>query len=361
MEVAPRMSIVLEAVTKRFTSGGTPAVSDVSFEAPRGAITAVLGPSGAGKSTVLRIVAGLEAPDSGRVLIDGEDCARVPVRKRGVGLVFQHYALFRHMTVRENVAFGLSVRRVPRKEVAARVAELLQLVQLEHLADRYPAQLSGGQRQRIAFARALAVRPRVLLLDEPFGALDAAVRRELREWLAQLHAGMGVTTLLVTHDQEEALELAEHVVLMFDGRIAQSGPPGEVYDHPASPLVASFLGGANLHTAPVYSGRADFNFGALALPAPAWARDGELLQVFVRPHDLKLRRVRGMHPGLAVARVERVKRIGGYVRISLALPGGESLTVESPRSEIDELGFAPGEPVLVDLRAARPFTEHTAP
>src|SRR6266852_2225021 len=343
MEVAPRMSIVLEAVTKRFTSGGTPAVSDVSFEAPRGAITAVLGPSGAGKSTVLRIVAGLEAPDSGRVLIDGQDCAHVPVRKRGVGLVFQHYALFRHMTVRENVAFGLSVRRVPRKEVAARVAELLQLVQLEHLADRYPAQLSGGQRQRIAFARALAVRPRVLLLDEPFGALDAAVRRELREWLEQLHAGMGVTTLLVTHDQEEALELAE-----------------EVYDHPASPLVASFLGGANLLTAPVFSGRADFNFGALALPAPAWARDGELLQVFVRPHDLKLRRVRGMHPGLAVARVERVKRIGGYVRISLALPGGESLTVESPRSEIDELGVAPGEPVLVDLRAARPFTEHTA-
>ena len=352
------MSIVLQAVTKRFTSAGTPAVADVSFEAPRGAITAVLGPSGAGKSTVLRLVAGLEAPDSGKVIIDGEDCARVPVQKRGVGLVFQHYALFRHMTVRENVAFGLSVRHVPRKEIAARVSELLQLVQLEHLADRYPAQLSGGQRQRIAFARALAVRPRVLLLDEPFGALDAAVRRELREWLEQLHAGMGVTTLLVTHDQEEALELAEHVVIMFDGRIAQSGPPGEVYDHPASPVVASFLGGANLLTAPVFSGRADF--GPLAVSAPDSARDGELLQVFVRPHDLKLRRVRGKHPGLAVARVERVKRIGGYVRISLALPGGEALTVESPRAEIDELGVVAGEPVLVDLRAARPFTEHTA-
>jgi sulfate transport system ATP-binding protein len=260
------------------------------------------------------------------------------------------------MTVRENVAFGLSVRHVPRKEIAARVLELLQLVQLEHLGDRYPAQLSGGQRQRIAFARALAVRPRVLLLDEPFGALDTSVRRELRDWLEQLHAGMGVTTLLVTHDQEEALELAEHVVIMFDGRIAQSGPPGEVYDHPASPEVASFLGGANLLTAPVFSGRADF--GAVAVPAPDSARDGELLQVFVRPHDLKLRRVRGKHPGLAVARIERVKRIGGYVRISLALPGGESLTVESPRSEIDELGVAAGEPVLVDLRAARPFTEH---
>ena len=200
------------------------------------------------------------------------------------------------------------------------------------------------------------MRPRVLLLDEPFGALDASVRRELRDWLEQLHAGMGVTTLLVTHDQEEALELAEHVVLMFDGRIAQSGPPGEVYDHPASPMVASFLGGANLLTAPVFSGRADF--GAVEVPAPDSARDGELLQVFVRPHDLKLRRVRGKHPGLAVARIERVKRIGGYVRISLALPGGESLTVESPRSEIDELGVAAGEPVLVDLRAARPFTEH---
>src|SRR6267143_1158490 len=322
------MSIVLQSVTKRFTAAGTPAVADVSFEAPRGAITAVLGPSGAGKSTVLRIVAGLEAPDSGKVLIDGEDCARLPVRKRGVGLVFQHYALFRHMTVAENVAFGLSVRHVPRKQIAARVLELLQLVQLEHLADRYPAQLSGGQRQRIAFARALAVRPRVLLLDEPFGALDTAVRREL----------------------------PEHVVIMFDGRIAQSGPPGEVYDHPASPVVASFLGGANLLTAPVFSGRADF--GPLAVSAPDSARDGELLQVFVRPHDLKLRRVRGKHPGLAVARIERVKRIGGYVRISLALPGGESLTVESPRSEIDELGVAAGEPVLVDLRAARPFTEH---
>jgi len=186
--------------------------------------------------------------------------------------------------------------------------------------------------------------------EEPFRT------EELRDWLEQLHAGMGVTTLLVTHDQEEALELAEHVVVMFDGRIAQSGPPGEVYDHPASPKVASFLGGANLLTAPVFSGRADF--GAVEVPAPDSARDGELLQVFVRPHDLKLRRVRAKHPGLAVARIERVKRIGGYVRISLALPGGESLTVESPRSEIDELGVAAGEPVLVDLRAARPFAEH---
>jgi sulfate transport system ATP-binding protein len=350
------MSIALQAVTKRFTSAGTPAVADVSFEAPRGAITAVLGPSGAGKSTVLRLVAGLEVPDFGKILIDGEDCAHVPVQKRGIGLVFQNYALFRHMTVAENVAFGLSVRHVPRKQVTARVTELLQLVQLERLADRYPAQLSGGQRQRIAFARALAVRPRVLLLDEPFGALDANVRRELRDWLEQLHAGMGVTTLLVTHDQEEALELAQHVVLMFDGRIAQSGPPGEVYDRPASPKVASFLGGANLLTAPVFSGRADF--GAVEVAAPHSARDGELLQVFVRPHDLKLRRVRGKHPGLAVARIERVKRIGGYVRISLALPGGEVLTVESPRSEIDALGVVAGEPVLVDLRAARPFAEH---
>src|SRR5216683_3075921 len=258
MEVAPRMSIVLEAVTKRFTSGGTPAVSDVSFEAPRGAITAVLGPSGAGKSTVLRIVAGLEAPDSGRVLIDGQDCAHVPVRKRGVGLVFQHYALFRHMTVRENVAFGLSVRRVPRKEVAARVAELLQLVQLEHLADRYPAQLSGGQRQRIAFARALAVRPRVLLLDEPFGALDAEVRKDLRRWLREIHERTGHTTVFVTHDQDEALELSDRVAVLNRGRIEQIASPDEVYERPATPFVFGFIGHSNQVDVTVAQGRARF-------------------------------------------------------------------------------------------------------
>jgi sulfate transport system ATP-binding protein len=347
MEVGPGMSVVLQGVTKRFTVAGTPAVSRVSFEAPRGAVTALLGPSGAGKSTVLRLVAGLEAPDEGRILIEGEDCSRVPVQKRGVGLVFQSYALFEHMTVRENVAFGLSVRKRPREEIVERVGELLELVQLEALAARYPAQLSGGQRQRVAFARALAVRPKVLLLDEPFGALDAQVRRELREWLDQLHADTGVTTLLVTHDQAEALELAEHVVVMFDGHVAQAGSPEDVYDRPLSPRIASFVGGANLLQAPARAGHV--------------ARGREAAQMFVRPHDVKLGSANGNEPGFATARIDRMKRIGGTVRLSLTLEGGEAVTMEASASAVEALGAGDGDLVSVDLRAARLFGTHGRP
>jgi sulfate transport system ATP-binding protein len=346
------MSVRFQNVTKRFTLAGTPAVSDVSFEAPKGAVTAILGPSGAGKSTVLRLAAGLEFPDSGSISIEGADCSDVPIQKRGIGLVFQNYALFRHMTVRENIAFGLKVRRMPRRDVADRVTELLGVVQLEGLGDRYPGQLSGGQQQRVAFARALAVQPKVLLLDEPFGALDVRVRRELREWLDEFHGETGVTTLLVTHDQSDALELAEHVVVMFDGRVAQAGPPHEIYDHPETPLVASFVGGANLLTARVRSG--SVRLDSISVPAPA-AEEGELVQVFVRPHDVELRRASPESPDVSLALVERLKRIGGYVRVSLLLRGGENLTVESSMRDFELLAVGPGDRVLVDLKAAKLF------
>ena len=238
------MSIEIRSLTRRFERGGTPAVEGVSFTAPQGQITALLGPSGAGKSTILRSVAGLESPDAGQLFIAGEEVTQVPVQQRGVGLVFQSYALFRHLTVRENVGFGLSVRHRPRREIDARVDELLALVELERLEGRYPSQLSGGERQRVAFARALAPRPRVLLLDEPFAALDARVRRELRGWLRKLHEETHLTTLLVTHDQDEAQELADHVVVLLGGKLIQSGTPEETWRHPRTPEVAALLTGS---------------------------------------------------------------------------------------------------------------------
>ncbi len=235
------MSVVVTDLRRRFTKDGPPAVAGVSFIAPTGGITAILGPSGAGKSTVLRLIAGLEEPDAGRVILHGEDVTDTPVQKRGVGFVFQGYALFGHLSVRENVVFGLRVRGVPRKEAVARADELLQRVQMEGFADRRPAELSGGQRQRVAFARALAVNPRVLLLDEPFGALDAGVRLELGEWLLRLHDETGLTTLLVTHDQPEAFALAGHIVVLFAGKVAQAGTPTELRERPADERLASFL------------------------------------------------------------------------------------------------------------------------
>jgi sulfate transport system ATP-binding protein len=235
------LSVEVRNLARHFTDEGPPAVADVSFTAPTGAITAILGPSGAGKSTVLRIIAGLEEPDRGRVLLSDEDVTETPVQKRGVGFVFQGYALFGHLTVRENVAFGLRVRRVPRKEARAKADELLARVQLEGLGSRRPNELSGGQRQRVALARALAVNPRVLLLDEPFGALDAGVRLELGEWLLRLHDETGLTTLLVTHDQPEAFALASHLVVLFDGLVAQAGTPAELRAQPADERLAAFL------------------------------------------------------------------------------------------------------------------------
>lgn len=279
------MSIVVSGLTKRFATAGPPAVASVAFAAPSGRVTALVGPSGAGKSTVLRIIAGLEQPDEGSVELDGVDCTAAPVQKRGVGFVFQSFALFKHMTVAENVAFGLRIRRLSRREVARRVGELVTLVQLVGLATRYPAQLSGGQRQRVALARALAIQPRVLLLDEPFGSLDAPLRRELRAWLRCLHEQTRITTLLVTHDLEEAMELAHHMVVMHKGRVAQTGTPQDIFAAPATPFVASFVGARSILAGGDALGRAAA--GAFGAAAPRAARDGATVQSFVLREDVR--------------------------------------------------------------------------
>jgi len=347
------MSVIVEQVTKRFTATGTPAVSDVSFHAPSGAITTLLGPSGAGKSTLLRLIAGLELPDSGSVRIEGVDCTHLPVQQRGIGVVFQSYALFKHMTVRQNIAFGLETRRQPRADIEARVDEMLHLIQLEDLGNRYPSQLSGGQRQRVAFARALAIRPKLLLLDEPFGALDSRVRVELREWLQSLHERTGVTTLLVTHDQEEALEISQHVVVMSDGRVAQAGRPEDIYDRPSTPFVASFVGGTSMLRGHVRSGRAEV--GSLVVASAGTAREGAEVHAFVRPHDIKIAKPALGSNEPTTGRVERLKSVGGYVKVLLKLPTGETVTVEVPRAEFDDLGVVEGDCVQADVRMARVF------
>jgi sulfate transport system ATP-binding protein len=282
------ISVTVENVARAF--GETPALGGVSLEIAPGELVALLGPSGSGKTTLLRILAGLDFPDSGRVLFGGEDALSLPVQKRQIGFVFQQYALFRHMTVFDNVAFGLTVRpmrtRPPKAEIRDRVMDLLSLVQLDGYDKRYPAQLSGGQRQRVALARALAADPRVLLLDEPFGALDAQVRRDLRRWLRELHDRTGHTTVFVTHDQEEALELADRVVVIRDGKVEQVGTPDEIYDSPATPFVASFIGEANLIPTSLSAGRIHFEGEALAI-APSGVRDGKATMM-VRPHDFGL-------------------------------------------------------------------------
>ena len=308
------MSILVRNATRRF--GDFTAVEDVSVEIPGGSLTALLGPSGSGKSTLLRVIAGLERLDAGRVEIDGRDATDLPPQRRGVGFVFQHYAAFKHMTVRENVAFGLKVARRPKAEIRARVDELLELVQLPGLADRYPAQLSGGQRQRMALARSLAVQPSVLLLDEPFGALDARVRQELRAWLRHLHDEVHVTTVFVTHDQEEAMEVADRIVVMNAGRVEQVGGPRDVYEHPANAFVMGFVG-------PV-------------------TRLGELL---LRPHDVQVRRE--PNGTTSEAMVERLVHLGFEVRADLLLADGQRLQAQLSREDAEELELAQGEIVYV--------------
>jgi sulfate/thiosulfate transport system ATP-binding protein len=316
------MAIVARSVTKRF--GEFVALDDASIEVPAGSLTALLGPSGSGKSTLLRVIAGLERPEAGTVELDGVDVTRQAAQKRGVGFVFQHYAAFKHMTVRENVAFGLKVRKRPRAEVKKRVDELLELVQIAGWADHYPAQLSGGQRQRMALARALAVEPTVLLLDEPFGALDARVRKDLRAWLRRLHDEMHVTTIFVTHDQEEAMEIADQIVLMNHGRIEQAGGPRELYEEPANEFVMSFVGPVN-------------RFG----------------EAFVRPHDLELR----IEPNgeTTAGTVERVVHLGFEVRVELVLEDGRDIWAQVTREEAEELELAPGGSVHVRPRRTKVF------
>jgi len=350
------VGIIVRGLTKRFPEAHTPAVADVSFTAPAGKITTLLGPSGSGKSTVLRIIAGLEPPDAGSVRFGESDMTFVPVQKREVGMVFQNYALFKHMTVAGNIAFGMKLRKRPRAEVDQRVKELVGLVQLEGLEDRYPTQLSGGQKQRVAFARARAISPQVLLLDEPFGALDAKVRLELREWLHRFHERTPVTTLLVTHDQEEAMELSEHVVVMHEGRVEQAGSAHEIYDRPATPFVASFVGGANVLRGRVQAGRADLLDG-LSLPTPG--PDGAEVRAFVRPRDVKLKKAPSgeIEVPVSVARVARLQRVGGIVKIALVLANGESMTVEMAKAEVEGMAMKEGDRVMVDLIEAKVFVE----
>jgi sulfate transport system ATP-binding protein len=336
--------IVVEGLTKRF--GSFQAVTDVTFTAPAGAITALLGPSGSGKSTVLRMIAGLEEPTAGRILMGDEELTVKSVQERRVGFVFQHYALFRHMTVADNVAFGLRVRKEDKGATETRVRELLQLVHLEPFADRYPEQLSGGQRQRVALARALAPQPKVLLLDEPFGALDAKVRQDLRRWLDELHRELGVTSLLVTHDQEEALELANRIVVMHEGRVEQVGSPGEIYDQPASPFVAGFVGAANVLHGEVVDGHV--HLGSIRIPGAAHLEEGAPAAAFVRPHD-----VRVTDEGDVNAVIERVASLGWLSRVTLTLPGGVTLVAHVPNGDLH--GAGEGDAIQIDLRNPKAF------
>jgi sulfate transport system ATP-binding protein len=316
------MAIAVHGVTKRY--GEFVAVDDLSLAVPDGSLTALLGPSGSGKSTLLRIIAGLEPPDAGQVLISGEDLTLTPARCRDVGFVFQHYAAFKHMTVRDNVGFGLSIRKRPNAEIRRRVDELLDLVHLGAFADRYPSQLSGGQRQRMALARALASEPKVLLLDEPFGALDARVRKELRVWLRRLHEEVHVTTIFVTHDQEEAMEVAEQIVLMDDGRIQQSGQPRELYEQPANRFVMTFIGPVN-----------------------------QLGDSFIRPHDIDI--LGDPDEGTVEAMVEHVVYLGFEVRVEFSLENDGQAWVQLTRAEADELELARGQIVYVRPREAKVF------
>jgi sulfate transport system ATP-binding protein len=312
------VGIAVIDVTKSF--GEFVALRNVSVAIPEGSLTALLGPSGSGKSTLLRVIAGLEPPDSGQVLIGDEDVTNRPARARGVGMVFQHYAAFKHMTVHDNVAFGLEVRKWPRAEIRERVHELLELVQLEGLAKRYPAQLSGGQRQRMALARALAVEPSVLLLDEPFGALDARVRKELRAWLRRLHDEVHVTTIIVTHDQEEAMEVAGQIVVLNEGRVEQVGSPRQLYEQPANEFVMSFVGPVN-----------------------------RLGDTFVRPHDVEL--LLEPEPAAAEAMIERVVHLGFEVRVELVRDDGQHLLVQLTQDETEQLELERGR--IVYVRASR--------
>jgi sulfate transport system ATP-binding protein len=338
------MSIIDRNITKTF--GAYTALNDVSLDVPACKLVALLGPSGSGKTTLLRIIAGLEFADpaSGRIDFHGQDVTDIAAGKRGVGFVFQHYALFKHMTVAENIAFGLTVQprklRLSKEKIAARVAELLKLIQIPELGGRYPAQLSGGQRQRVALARALAVEPKVLLVDEPFGALDAQVRKDLRRWLRHFQREIGVTTIFVTHDQQEALELADEVVVMNNAKIEQVGTPQEVYDRPASPFVIEFLGNVN-------------RFAGVGHPLPGSGAD----VLYVRPHDVDIRREHAGEHAIGM-KIQHVFSAGNYGRIALVrMDNGDTIDAEISRARLAELGLAAGDEAFVVFRHIRLFSK----
>ncbi|MEO8384738.1 MAG: sulfate ABC transporter ATP-binding protein [Betaproteobacteria bacterium] len=349
------MSIQVIGVSKRF--GTFEALNGVNLDIQPGELIALLGPSGSGKTTLLRVIAGLEQPDSGRILFNGEDTTNTRVQEREVGFVFQHYALFRHMSIFENVAFGLRVRpralRPSEAEIKRRVMVLLKLIQLDWLSDRYPHQLSGGQRQRVALARALAIEPKVLLLDEPFGALDAKVRKELRRWLRRLHDEINLTSVFVTHDQEEALEVADRVVVVNQGRIEQVGSPDEVYDHPATPFVYEFLGNVNLFEGRVHNGVADVGGGRIHAPEHRNVADAAAT-AYVRPHDIDIASAAGA--STVEATLNHATRIGSVVRLELSRnDNGAYVEVELSRERFEHLNVATGNVVHFNTRRARVF------
>jgi sulfate transport system ATP-binding protein len=332
------VGIVVENVSKQF--GSFQAVAQVNLEIQSGSLVALLGPSGSGKSTLLRLISGLEMPDTGKIILTGKDATYQSVQERNIGFVFQHYALFKHLTVRKNIAFGLEIRKAPQKKIQGKVEQLLELVQLSGLGDRYPSQLSGGQRQRVALARALAVEPNVLLLDEPFGALDAKVRKDLRAWLRRLHDEVHVTTVFVTHDQEEAMEVADEIVVMNKGQVEQVGTPAEIYDHPASAFVMSFIGPVNV----LPSSAKIFQSSGFESTHP---------ETFLRPQDIIIETVAN---GTTVpATVSRIIHLGWEIQVELTLDDGQMMTAHLTRERFDELKLEPQEKVYVKPKDAKSF------
>lgn len=332
------MGIVVENVSKNF--GSFKAVEDVNLEIKSGSLVALLGPSGSGKSTLLRLISGLEMPDSGKILLTGKDATNQSVQERNIGFVFQHYALFKHLTVRKNVAFGLELRKTPKAKIKNRVEQLLELVQLSGLGDRYPSQLSGGQRQRVALARALAVEPNVLLLDEPFGALDAKVRKDLRAWLRRLHDEVHVTTVFVTHDQEEAMEVSDEIVVMNKGRVEQVGTPAQIYDHPASAFVMSFIGPVNVlpSSSRIFQGN---------------GFDSANPEMFLRPQDVIIET--SANGSTVPARVSRLIHLGWEIQVELTLDDGQVVTAHLTRDRFDELKLEAQQRVYVKPKDAKSF------
>ena len=332
------MGIVVENVSKQF--GSFQAVEQVNLEIQSGSLVALLGPSGSGNSTLLRLIAGLEIPDTGKIILTGKDATFQSVQERNIGFVFQHYALFKHLTVRKNIAFGLEIRKAPKKKIEGKVEQLLELVQIGGLGDRYPSQLSGGQRQRVALARALAVEPNVLLLDEPFGALDAKVRKDLRAWLRRLHDEVHVTTVFVTHDQEEAMEVSDEIVVMNKGKVEQVGTPAQIYDHPASAFVMSFIGPVNV----LPSSAKIFQSSGFESTNP---------ETFLRPQDIIIETVGNGTTAQAI--VSRIIHLGWEIQVELTLDDGQMMTAHLTRDRFDELKLEPQEKVYVKPKDAKSF------
>ncbi len=349
------MGISVKNLTKRF--GEFTAVDHVSFEVKQGELVALLGPSGSGKSTILRMICGLETPDEGEIFLTGEDATALPIQKRGVGFVFQHYALFKHMNVWQNIAFGLEVQKFPQQDIKDRVDELLRLVQLQGYSHHYPSQLSGGQRQRVALARALAPKPKVLLLDEPFGALDAKVREELRNWIRRLHDEFHVTSVFVTHDQNEALEISDKIVVVNQGRVEQIGTSQEIYENPQSSFVAGFIGPVNVLRGKVEQGKAKIGQFEFALDKNM-LEGHSAVEALIRPSDVVL--AMPSEGKLPTGRVKRISFLGWGIKVDIVLKDGQLLTVHLTKERFQELQLAEGQDVYIQPTDAKVFKQKVA-